>query len=437
MTKTTTTRGGIVTPSIAEAHADLQAELQDCFGKFCLTAGIEALQTMMSDDVAALCGKPHERRKDRQGYRWGTTKGRIGYQGGYVEVERPRVRRADRPAQEDAELSLPSWDAAIAEDWLARTAMNLMLIGVATRRIGRAVRLPDGRLPQRNGDGTSKSAASRRFVELSQQKLDAWLETPLGALDIVAIQIDGLHMGDDLVLLGAIGIDLSGEKHVLGLMEGATENAAAAQALLDDLIRRGLDPKVPRLFILDGAKALSKAVKQTFGRTTAIQRCQIHKSRNIVERCPKKHIASVKRTLRAAWEMDDAAQADRLVRDLVERMERDAPSLCGSLLEGLDEMLTVNRLGLPKALRRSLACTNIIENMQGTIRRVTRNVKRWRDASMAMRWAAAGMMEAKKGFRRLKACKQLPLLKAALERHQAKHATRASTGKIAPTAKAA
>jgi transposase-like protein len=424
------TRAGTVTPAVEKAWQDVDA----CFGRFCLTAGIEALQTMLADDVTALCGKPHERKPDRQGYRWGTTKGRIGYQGGYVEVERPRVRRADRPAGEDAEMSLPHWDAAIAEDWLGKTAMNLMLIGVATRKIGRAVRLPGGPLPQRNGDGTSKSAASRRFVALSQEKLDAWLEQRIGHLDILAVQIDGLHMGDDLVLLGAIGIDLSGEKHVLGLMEGTTENAAAAQALLDDMIRRGFDPKVPRLFILDGAKALTKAVRQTFGRTTPIQRCQIHKARNIVERCPKKHIAAVKKTLRAAWEMDDAAQAEVLVKDLIKRMERDAPSLCGSLREGLDEMLTVNRLGLPKELRRSLACTNAIENMQGTIRRVTRNVKRWRDASMAMRWAAAGMMEAKKGFRRLKACKQLPLLKAALERHQAKHA---GAAKIATARQAA
>lgn len=430
MTKTTTARAGSVTPSVEKAWQDVDA----CFGRFCLTAGIAALQAMMADDATALCGAPHARNTTREGYRWGKTKGRIGYQGGYVEIERPRVRRQNRPAKADAELSLPSWDAAVREDWLGRNAMNLMLIGVATRKIGRAVRLPGGHLPQRDGDGTSKSAASRRFVELSQEKLDAFLAQRLEALDLVAIQIDGLHMGDDLVLLGAIGIDLSGEKHILGLIEGTTENAAAAQALLDDLVRRGLDPNVPRLFILDGAKALSKAVRQTFGRATPIQRCQVHKARNIVERCPKKHIPEVRKALRAAWEMNDAAEAERKIRDLASRMRREAPSLVGSLLEGIDEMLTVNRLGLPQALRRSLACTNAIENMQGTIRRVTRNVKRWRDASMALRWAAAGMLEAKKGFRRLKACKHLPALKAALERHQRKQAR--PTG-IAAAARAA
>lgn len=243
--------------------------------------------------------------------------------------------------------------------------------------------------------------------------MEAWLKSDLSKLDLLVIQIDGLHVAEDIVLIGAIGIDGHGEKHILGLVEGATENAAATQALLNNLVERGLDPAVPRLFILDGAKALTKAVRATFGRHTPIQRCQVHKARNIAERC--------RTTLRKAWEMDDALQAERLIEDLAKRMEREAPGVSGSMLEGLDEILTVNRLRLPPELRRSLACTNAIENMQGTIRRVTRNVKRWRDASMALRWAAAGMMEAKAGFRRLKAHRQLPALRRALAEHHARH----------------
>ena len=347
----------------------------------------------MTADVEDLCGRRHARSPDRRGHRWGRTRGKIGYQGGKVDIVRPRVRGADGEA-----LPLPSWTATAAEDWLGKTAMNLMLIGVATRKIGRAVRLPDGPLPRVDGDGTSKSAASRRFVALSQERLEEWLASDISQLDLLVIQIDGLRVAEDIVLIGAIGIDGKGDKHILGLVEGATENAAAAQALLDNLIERGLDPKVPRLFILDGAKALSKAVRATFGRQTLIQCCQVHKARNIAERCPKKHVASVRRTLRKAWELDDAAEAERLIRDLARRMEKEAPGVSGSILEGLYEMLTVNRLRLPPELRRSLACTNAIENMQGTIRRVTRNVKRWRDASMALRWAAAGMMEAKAGL---------------------------------------
>jgi transposase-like protein len=260
---------------------------------------------------------------------------------------------------------------------------------------------------------------SRKFVALSSAKLKDWLATDLSSLDLLAIQIDGLHVQEDLILVAAVGIDATGEKHPLGLVEGATENAATVQALLDNLVERGLDPAVVRLFIIDGAKALSKAIRRTFGRNTPIQRCQVHKARNIAERLPKEAHARVRKALRQAWEMDDAARAEQLIRNLARRLDKEWPGIAATILEGLDEILCVVRLGLPKDLRRSLACTNIIENMNGTIRQVTRNVKRWRDASMALRWTAAGMMEAKKGFRRLMAYKQLPTLKVALLAHQA------------------
>ena len=427
MTRPTMTR----LPAATSRVKDAWDAVENCFERYCLTAGIEALQTMMEADAIELCGDRHARGGGRQGNRWGTTEGRIGFHGGAVDVVRPRVRRRG-----GKEMALPSWSAATSEDWLGQWAMNLMLINVSTRKIGRAVRLPGGAIPQTDGDGTSKSAASRRFVALSQERMDEWLASDLSKLDLPVIQIDGLHVTEDIVLLAAIGIDAQGHKHPLGLVEGASENRVTVQALLDNLIERGLDPAVCRLFVLDGAKALTSAVRRTFGRDTPIQRCQVHKSRNILERCPKKYIASVRTTLRKAWDLDDVAEAERLLRELAKKMERDAPGVSGSILEGLDEMLTVNRLGLPKNLRRSLACTNAIENMQGTIRRVTRNVKRWHDASMALRWAAAGMMEAKKGFRRLKAYKQLPSLKAALAAHQEKCAAAAKT-KVAAAAKAA
>ena len=208
-----------------------------------------------------------------------------------------------------------------------------------------------------------------------------------------------------------------GNKHPLALVEGATENAATVQALLDNLVSRGLAPTVPRLFIVDGAKALSKAIRRTFGSAAAVQRCQIHKARNIAERLPKEHHAATRRVLRQAWELDDADKAEKLIRNLARQLDQQWPGVAASILEGLDEILTVVRLKLPKELRRSLACTNIAENMMGTIRRVTRNVKRWRDAGMALRWVAAGMIEANKGFRRLKAHKQLSVLRAALQAH--------------------
>ena len=223
------------------------------------------------------------------------------------------------------------------------------------------------------------------------------------------------------MLLAAVGIDGGGVKHPLGVLEGATENTAVVQALLDNLIERGLDPAVCRLFVVDGAKALTKAIRNTFGHHTPIQRCQVHKARNITDRLAKPLHASVRKTLRQAWELNDAEKAERLIKNLARRLEQDYPGVSGSILEGIEEILTVTRLGLPVELRRSLACTNIIENMNGTIRQVCRNVKRWRDTRMALRWTAAAMQEAAKGFRRLKAHKQLPTLRAALLAHQVKH----------------
>jgi putative transposase len=385
------------------------------FDHFCLAAGIEALGTMLENDAQEACGARHSRAEGRRGYRWGRTQGKIGFHGGKVDIERPRVRELG-----GKEMVLPSWERAITEDWLGRWALNLMLINVSTRKFRRAVRLPEGDIPAPHGAGVSKSAASRHFVALSAERMKEWMASDLAGLDILVVQIDGIHIVDDLVLVAAIGIDGEGVKHPLGLVEGATENTAVVQALIDNLVERGLDPTVPRLFIIDGAKALSKAIRRTFGHHTPIQRCQIHKARNIVGRLPSSLHASVRRVLRQAWELDDADKAEKLIRNLARRLAQEAPGASGSILEGLDEMLTVTRLGLPSQLRRALACTNIIENMMSTVRRVCRNVKRWRTASMTLRWTAAAMLEAKKGFRKLKAYKQLPVLRMALKAHQEK-----------------
>jgi transposase-like protein len=404
-------------------------EVSVSFDRFCLAAGMEALGTMMEKDAEEACGPRHGRGDGRRGHRWGHTRGKIGFHGGRVELERPRVR-----GLAGKELALPSWERAVAEDWLGQWAMNLMLINVSTRKIRRAVRLPEGDVPAPAGAGVSKSAASRHFVALSAARMKVWMGSDLSALDIMVVQIDGIHISEHLVLVAAIGIDGEGEKHPLGLIEGATEHSAVVQALIDDLIARGLDPAVPRLFIIDGAKALAKAIRRSFGRHTPIQRCQIHKARNIMERLSPALHASVRRALRQAWELDDADKAEKLLRNLAQRLERDAPGVSKSILEGLDEILTVSRLGLPAQLRRSLACTNIIENMMGTVRRVTRNVKRWSSASMALRWTAAAMLEAKKGFRRLKAYKQLYTLRAALNAHYEKTSNKEN---LAQQAKAA
>ena len=266
-----------------EALANMTAS----FESFCLASGIEALAEMMENDARTACGPRHARGKNRRAHRWGKTKGKIGFHGGKVEIERPRLRSFDGKEQ-----ALPSWEGATTEDWLGKWAMNQMLINVSTRKFKRSVRLPEGEVPAPKGSGLSKSATSRRFVALSAARLKEWMARDLSGLGLLVIQIDGIHMDEDMTLVAAIGVDANGDKHPLGLVEGATENAATVQALIDNLVERGLDPALPRLFIIDGSKALSKAIRAAFGRDVAIQRCQIHKARNIMDRLPKSMHAS-------------------------------------------------------------------------------------------------------------------------------------------------
>ena len=427
--KTISTRAAVFTSPAVDVVGKAFEEVSASFERFCLAAGIEALSAVMEKDAEEACGPRHCRSADRRGYRWGRTSGKIGFHGGKIDVERPRVR-----ARGGKELALPSWEQAVAEDWLGAWAMNQMLLNVSTRKFKRSMRLPQGDVPAAAGAALSKSAASRQFVALSAERLKEWMASDLSGPDILVVQIDGIHISEHLVLVAAIGIDGKGEKHPLALLEGATENSAVVQALIDNLIERGLDPAAPRLFVIDGSKALSKAIRRSFGSHTPIQRCQVHKARNITERLPKALHATVRRALRQAWELDDADKAEKLIRNLAKRLEREAPGVAASILEGIDEILTVTRLGLPNELRRSLACTNIIENMMGTIRRVCRNVKRWRSPAMALRWTAAAMLEANKGFRRLKAHKQLAALRIALKAHYEKNS---SNRDLAHKAKAA
>src|SRR6266508_4077218 len=246
-------------------------EVSASFDRFCLAAGIETLGAMMEADAEVACGPRHSRGEDRRGHRWGRTVGKIGFHAGKVAVERPRVRGLDRK-----ELPLESWEQAVNEDWLGQWAMNLMLINVSTRKFQRAVRLPEGDVPALAGSGVSKSAASRHFVALSAARMKEWMASDLSKLDLLVVQIDGIQMTGELVLVAAIGIDGEGVKHPLGLIEGATENSAVVQALIDNLVTRGLDPGIARLFIIDGSKALSKAIRRTFGRDSLIQRWQHH-----------------------------------------------------------------------------------------------------------------------------------------------------------------
>src|SRR5262249_28806692 len=334
MTNVTTATRIPLFPSLELAWQDVDSS----FERFCLTAGIGAIEQMLCEDAQQLTGAPHNRGGGRVGHRWGMTKGKIGFHGGKVAVHRPRVRSYD-----GHEVALPTWTSAQAEDWLGRWAMNLMLINVSTRKLRRAVRLPEGDMPVIAGEGTSKSAASRRFVALSAERLAEWMASDLSQLDLLVIQIDGLHLGNDLVLIAALGIDGEGHKHPLALIEGATENAAVVQALIDNLVERGLDPKVCRLFIIHGAQALSKPIRHTFGAHTPIQRCQVHKAGNGTGRRAKPLHASVRRALRQACELDDADKAERQLRNLARRLDQEAPGVAACRTHKLRELRPVGR----------------------------------------------------------------------------------------------
>ncbi len=349
MKTTTTSSSALATaPDESSLVEDAYGALTESFEQFCLMAGIESLTQMMNEDVARLAGDRYEHCSDKPGYRWGHTKSQAGFHGGKIDVERPRVRSKGT----GKEMALPSWEEIAAGGYLDQWAVNLMVMNMATRKFGRAVRLPEAGVPAKAGSGLSKSAVSRRFKALTQAKFDEWMASDLSELDLVAIQIDGLHLDDHLLMIGAVGIEVSGQKHPLGVVEGATENAATVQALLDNLIERGVNPEGCYLFIVDGAKALSKALRRTFGADIPIQRCQVHKARNITDRLAPKHHAAVRRALKQAWEMDDAVKAERLIRNLARRFEQEAPDVSRSILEGLEEILTVVRLGLPLELRR-------------------------------------------------------------------------------------
>ena len=385
---------------------------RESFERFCLMAGIEAVEALLQEEAVALCGERHGRAPDRRGHRWGTSKSPVGFHGGKVSIRRPRVRR-----QDGGEMPLASWRELRDGDLLQQWAYELMLLGVATRRYGRAVRLDAGDMPRQAGDGTSRSAVSRRFVALSQARLQEWLSRDLGDLDLLVIQIDGMNVADHTLIM-ALGIDSAGEKHPLAVMEGATENSAVVKALIANLKDRGLPDDQALLWVIDGAKALRKAIVDHYGQLALIQRCQVHKARNILDRLPPHLQASTKKVLRQAFAADSEETGKRLLENLARRLDRDGHDVAGTIREGMADMLTCARLALPEQLRRSLASTNQIENLIGRVRQICKNVRRWRDARMVKRWTVSAMIEAKKGMRRLRGYRGLPILQAALRRHQ-------------------
>jgi transposase-like protein len=309
-----------------------------------------------------------------------------------VSVARPRVR--DRKGHE---VALPSWTAFAGEDPLSERAVKQMLVGVSTRKYKDSLEPIGVAVPER---GTSKSAVSRRFVARTSKKVEEWLARPLDGVDVVVVMIDGIYV-DDRVFLVALGIDVEGKKHVLGVREGATENATSCRALLADLRERGLSTEKRTLFVLDGSKALSRAVRDVFDKNGVVQRCQVHKTRNVLDELPESMRASVRGAMRQAYRASNPEKAKQQLINLARRLRDDHPSAAASLDEGLDETLTVKRFRLSAQLERILSTTNAIENLMGAVRAQTRRVKKWKDGTMMIRWIGTALDDASTRFRRV------------------------------------
>ena len=360
--------------------------------EFVISAGTAALAAVLEEERTRLVGARYAHLPDRRARRAGSAPGELVMGGRRVQVRRPRARTLD-----GQEVQLPSWTAFGAEDPLHERAVEQMLVGVSTRRYARSLEPLPADLPSR---GTSRSAVSRRFVAATEQQMAEWLGRELGDLELGVVMIDGIHI-DEHVLLVALGIDADGKKHVLGVREGATENAAACTALLADLRDRGLRTDRPVLVVIDGAKALAKAVRNVFGERAIVQRCQAHKLRNVVDQLPDDMKPSVRQALREAYAAGDADRAHTMLTNLVRRLREKHPGAAASLAEGLDETIAVKRLRLPKKLERQLSTTNSIENLMGSVRRLSRRVKRWRGGKMILRWTVTAVADAATRFRRI------------------------------------
>ena len=385
--------------------------IERSFFELCIDAGQQVLGAMMEQDREDLCGPRWKRDPDRRAGRAGTTRSEVTLGGRRIPIPRPRVR-----SQEGEEVELPSFVFAAKRDPLDRHALNAVACGISNRKYARSL----DSLPEDIEDrSTSKSSVSRRYVAMTTKQMTTWLTTPLGHRHFPIVMIDGIHLGDHLVLI-ALGIDTEGKKQVLGLREGDTENGQVARGLLRDLVERGLDPERARLFVIDGAKALTSAIRKMFGPLAEIQRCQIHKRRNVLGHLPDRLHESVKAVLREAWSLGDAAVAKRRLERLASSLEADHPGAAASVVEGLDETLTLQRLGIGGRLYTKLRSTNAIENLNSGIVTYSRNVKRWQGGSMVVRWVSAAIVEAEKKFRRVQGWRDIEKLVRALEAKEQK-----------------
>lgn len=402
---------GVELPAeVALALADIGAVAREGLLAMSVAAGMAVMQAMFDAEIAAACGPRGRHDPDRTAWRHGRENGSVVLGGRRVPVSRPRARTTD-----GHEVVLPAYRLFAAEDQLSAVVMERMLAGLATRRHTAAAE-PVGSDIEQSASATSRSAISRRFVAQTRTALAELLARDLSTLDIKVLMIDGEHITEHCCVV-ALAITADGTKVPVGLWEGSTENKTVARHLLADLVARGLDAEDGLLVVIDGAKALSAAVTSVFGAKAVIQRCTVHKRRNVAEHLPESERAFIDAKLVRALHNPDAAAGLRDAKALATALERKHPGAAASLREGLPELFTVARLGITGTLARTLTTSNPIESMISIARATNRNVTRWRDGQMVLRWTAAGMLNAQRSFRRVKGYKQMPQLVAALRRH--------------------
>jgi len=389
---------------------DVLEGARNTFFELCVDAGRAVLDVLMEEDREALCGPKGAHVPERRAYRYGSTSSEITLGGRRVVMRRPRVRSVA-----GEELSLRSFEHVAGRDPLDAHTLSAIGAGVSGRGYAQTLEvLPRGERER----SVSQSSVSRRFVALTQQQMSEWLTTPIGDRNVRVVMIDGKVFRDHTVLI-ALGIAENGEKIVLGLREGTTENSTVTRDLLRDIIERGVASDQPILFVIDGGKGIRKAIRECFGSLAWVQRCRIHKLRNVLEYLPQSQRASVQRRLRQAWSATSFELGLKQLERLAQSLDSEHPSAAASLREGMAETLTLQRLGLVDgALARTLRTTNPIENLMDSTGRYTRNVKRWRSGSMILRWVSAAIRRAQQSFRRIRGHRDLPALLRALTKAQ-------------------
>ena len=382
--------------------ADIVGLLQQGVGNLLRQTGLELMHLVMDEEVKSLAGERHQQHDGRRAHRWGKEDGYCVVDGQKVPIQRTRLRGADQREQR-----LGSYAVFQRSGPLQAGVWDKMMRGLSTRNYGAVVQ------DFQDAYGIEKSAVSENFIDASREKVKQLMERPLGELRLCAVLIDGTPF-KDRQMIAALGIGCDGAKTVLGIREGATENTAVVSGLLSELVERGLDFSTPRLYILDGGKALHAAVRKHAGEAAFIQRCQVHKKRNVVDHLPDEHKADVRRKLKNAYAMAEYADAKRALENLLRELMDLNPSAARSLEEGLEETLTVHKLRVPDQLRRTLCCTNVIESAFSIVETVCRNVKRWQKGDQIERWVGSGLLVAERQFRKVIGHRQIPLLLSSL-----------------------